>query len=292
MIRKETGFKIIKYKGKAVSVAMCAMFCVGGSSGAFAGDTAVSGTVTAVAITVGNTPVFDANGTATVANGVNPDGDARTTGGNATGNITFDGSSAMAGSLGANGAALNTITLTNTGGSKTVGITGQNQYVTAIVLGGATSTLTQTAATGASVFSVTGNVSGTGIYNIVASNAATHITDGRAVTASVGGTTTLTTLTVTGGNGGVSGSANNAGLAGGAITSATFSGAVVAPTITLSGGNGANGMLAGGTATGGAGGDNATSFGAAVTGNISLNGGSGGNGGAANGLVVLVELQP
>ena len=61
MIRKETGFKIIKYKGKAVSVAMCAMFCLGGTGLANAANTAVAADT--VAITAGNTPVFSANGT-------------------------------------------------------------------------------------------------------------------------------------------------------------------------------------------------------------------------------------
>ena len=68
MTQKETGFKIVKFKGKAISVAICALFGGSVSSVAFAADTTVASG--SVAISSGNTPVFTgSSGTATVASG-------------------------------------------------------------------------------------------------------------------------------------------------------------------------------------------------------------------------------
>jgi len=146
MIRKETGFKIIKYKGKAVSVAMCGLFCLGGTglANATAQDVAADATVV---IANSNNPNFLGAGTATIADTGTPIGAATTTSQTTgVGNITFLGGSTYTGSLGAAANVLNTITLTN---GKTVNIIGKDQFVTAIVFGGTTSILNQTAATSA-----------------------------------------------------------------------------------------------------------------------------------------------
>ena len=70
MTQKETGFKIVKFKGKAISVAICALFGGSVSNVAHAADQTVTATPD-VAITANNIPVFTgSSGTATVANGV------------------------------------------------------------------------------------------------------------------------------------------------------------------------------------------------------------------------------
>ena len=107
MIRKETSFRITKFKGKAVSIAVCGLFgatlaAMPGVS--FAGNQAVANTDQAIA--TGDTPVFAAlaTGTATVVDGANVTGNA-TTGTNNNGNITFAGTSTVAGLVGRGGPA-------------------------------------------------------------------------------------------------------------------------------------------------------------------------------------------
>ena len=79
MTQKETGFKIVKFKGKAISVAICALFGGSVSSVAYAANTTIAEGET-TAITAGNTPVFTGttSGTASLATDVALVGDATT----------------------------------------------------------------------------------------------------------------------------------------------------------------------------------------------------------------------
>ncbi len=235
MIRQETGFKIIKYKGKAISVAMCGLFCLLGSGGASAGNSEVTVANSPKIIADGDTPVFtEASGTATVANTVNLSGNA-TTLTSGVGTISFLGAtgSMTSGSMGTSSLRLGTLAM-SVAGTQAVTVSGGNVYVTAITAAHTSNTLNITATNANMIFDVSTTVAGAaaGTLNI-SGGAASVNTAGFAVTsATVTGATTAV-LNLNGGAGGISNTAATTGGAGGAVGTSTF--AAVTGAVTLTG---------------------------------------------------------
>ena len=292
MIRKETSFRITKFKGKAISIAVCAMFGTMVSGAAIAVQNVADGVV--VVITAGESPNFTGaagvlTGIATVANGQTMVGATNATASTAgVGTITFAQGATV--DTNATGTTTNRIGLITTSGT-TLGTVTFNTDVFAGALTIANSGTAVFKALGAAAAvsgGITNNLGTTGgAFTVSGGDAIAGTGVGGAVTAfTVGGTTTLAALTVTGGAGGTSAAA---GRVGGAVTDATFTGAVTATTITLGGGAGGAGE-ANTVQVGGAGGAlTAATFSGAVTGNVTMTGGLGGAG-AAGGAAGALTL--
>jgi len=160
-------------------------------------------------------------------------------------------------------------------------------------------TLTVTSSTAADGIEVAGKVDADsadtrgGTLSLIAGSAVddTEATAGTTQISTIDGTTTLTAVNITSGNGGRSDLAGTSGAVGGESTT-TFTGAADITTVTIASGNGGVGMANHATDTaGGVGGASTTAFTAALTATtVGVTAGTGGAGGAGTDAITTDNL--